>query len=49
MTGEATPSIERLTYAGLVLGAVALGSVALFRPAQALLRRSPADEMTVGQ
>lgn len=46
MVGEATPTIEPLTFLDLVLGAVVPGAVALFLPAQALLRRNPADEMT---
>ena len=49
MTSEVTPTIEPLTYAGLVLGVVLLGAIALFLPARALLRRHPADEMTSGQ
>jgi putative ABC transport system permease protein len=49
MAGEAVPTVEPLTYAGLVLGALLLGGVALFVPARVLLRRRPADEMTSGQ
>ncbi len=48
MAGEAVPTIEALTCAGLVLGALLLGGVALFVPARVLLRRHPADEMTSG-
>lgn len=49
MAGEAIPIIVPLTCAGLVLGALLLGGIALFLPARALLRRNPADEMTSGQ
>lgn len=46
MTAEAMPTIEPLTCVGVVLGAVALGSVAIFLPARALLRRNPSNEIT---
>jgi hypothetical protein len=49
MTSGATPTIEPLTYAGLVLCAVLLGALALFLPARAVLHRNLADEMTSGQ
>jgi ABC-type antimicrobial peptide transport system permease subunit len=49
MAGEAMPTVEPLTYAGLVLGALLLGGVALFVPARVLMRRRPADEMASGQ
>jgi putative ABC transport system permease protein len=48
LTSRTMPTIEPLTYAGLVLGAVLLASVALNVSARALLRRHPADDMTSG-
>ncbi len=49
MANEKVPTIEPLTYGGLLVCAVVLGALALFVPARSLLRRNPADEMTSGQ
>jgi putative ABC transport system permease protein len=48
VAGRALPTVEPLTYAALVLGAVLLGGAALFLPARALLHHNPAEEMTSG-
>jgi len=49
MANKKVPTIEPLTYGGLLLCSIVLGALALFVPARSLLRRNPADEMTAGQ